>query len=662
MNSTFLRSLTALTLPVAIPAALSAFVFAAEPATKPAGLTPPAALELDGVPPIPAAVAEEANRYTEFRSASLAAWHPHERQMLIRTRFGATVQLHHVAMPLGARKQITFFQEPVGSADFPPGPGNFHPTAIYFTKDVGGNEFAQIFKMDMQGDVSLLTDGTSRNSSPVFSEDGMKFVYTSTRRDKQNPDFYVASIDKPAEAKMVFQAPAPGWYPSDWSPDGTKLCGGKFSSANESALYLFDLATGKAERLSPPTPHKSKFSGGVFSANGLKVYCTTDVRGEFEQLATIDVLTREVKILTPDLKWDVEDYSLSHDGKLLAFTTNEDGLAVLHLMDTATEKELPLPKLPPGEITGLSWHRNNRDLGMVINSAKAPSDVFSLDVVTGQVTRWTESETAGLDTASFPDPTLVRWKSFDDRQISGFLYKPDAAKFPGKRPVIINIHGGPESQFRPGFMGPYNYYFTKLGVAAIFPNVRGSSGYGKTFLTLDDGFKREDSVKDIGALLDWIKTQPDLDADRIMVTGGSYGGYMSLAVSTHYADRIRCSVDVVGISNFVTFLEKTEAYRRDLRRVEYGDERDPAMRKFQQDISPLNNVARIKKPLFVIHGANDPRVPVGEARQIVSALKAQGTPVWSLVAADEGHGFAKKPNQQYQFYAMIAYIREYLLK
>ncbi|HEX8915736.1 MAG TPA: prolyl oligopeptidase family serine peptidase, partial [Humisphaera sp.] len=276
--------------------------------------------------------------------------------------------------------------------------------------------------------------------------------------------------------------------------------------------------------------------------------------------------------------------------------------------------------------------------------------------------RWTYSETGGLNTANYSLPELIKWKSFDGKEISGFVYKPDPAKHPGKRPVIINIHGGPESQFRPGFMGAYNYYITRLGCAAVFPNVRGSSGYGKTFLTLDDGFKREDSVKDIGALLDWVKTQPDLDADRIMVTGGSYGGYMSLAVATHYADRIRCSVDVVGIGNFITFLERTEPYRRDLRRVEYGDERDPAMRKFLTEISPLNSVAKIKKPMFVVHGANDPRVPLNEADQVVAALKKQGTPVWMLVAKDEGHGFAKKPNQQFQFYATIAYIREYLLK
>jgi dipeptidyl aminopeptidase/acylaminoacyl peptidase len=230
------------------------------------------------------------------------------------------------------------------------------------------------------------------------------------------------------------------------------------------------------------------------------------------------------------------------------------------------------------------------------------------------------------------------------------------------RPVIVNIHGGPESQFRPTFLGRNNYFINELGCAMAFPNVRGSAGYGKTLLQLDNGFKREDTYKDIAALLDWIKTRPDLDVNRIMVTGGSYGGHMTLAVAYNYADRIRCALDVVGISNLKTFLEHTESYRRDLRRVEYGDERDPKMAEFMERIAPVNNAQKITKPLFVVQGANDPRVPKSEADQIVATLKKQGTPVWYLVAKDEGHGFAKKKNADFQFYATAEFIREFLLK
>jgi dipeptidyl aminopeptidase/acylaminoacyl peptidase len=308
----------------------------------------------------------------------------------------------------------------------------------------------------------------------------------------------------------------------------------------------------------------------------------------------------------------------------------------------------------------LHWHRNGKELGFSINNARSPGDCYSVDIAAGKVERWTTSETA-VKTDTFSEAELVRWKSFDGKTVSGFLYKPPAAKFSGKRPVLVVIHGGPEGQSQPTFEGRGNYYLNELGIALIFPNVRGSTGYGKTFTLLDNGFKREDTYKDINALFDWIGTRADLDADRIGVTGGSYGGHMTLAVSTFYSDRIRCSVDIVGMSNLVTFLEHTEAYRRDLRRVEYGDERDPKMREFLEKIAPMNNIEKIRKPMFVIAGKNDPRVPVSESQQIADALKKQGTPVWLLIAKDEGHGFRKKANLDFQFYATVEFLREYLL-
>jgi dipeptidyl aminopeptidase/acylaminoacyl peptidase len=263
--------------------------------------------------------------------------------------------------------------------------------------------------------------------------------------------------------------------------------------------------------------------------------------------------------------------------------------------------------------------------------------------------------------STFGDQQVVRWSSFDGRTISGILSLPPA-RFGGKRPVLIDIHGGPEGQATLGFKGRYNYFINELGIALIQPNVRGSSGYGKTFLSLDDGFKREDSVKDIGALLDWIAAQPGLDATRVVVSGGSYGGYMSLAVATTYPSRISGAIDVVGISSFLTFLQNTESYRRDLRRVEYGDERDPAMREFLQRISPLTNAANIAQPLFVEQGRNDPRVPFTEAEQMVARVREGRAPVWYLRAENEGHGFARKENQDYQFYATVMFLRATLLK
>jgi dipeptidyl aminopeptidase/acylaminoacyl peptidase len=312
-------------------------------------------------------------------------------------------------------------------------------------------------------------------------------------------------------------------------------------------------------------------------------------------------------------------------------------------------------------ISGLDWHEDGEILAFTMTSARSSADVYTLDPATKKVERWTFSETGGLNPQTFSEPELVSWKSFDGRQITGFLYKPSAAKFSGKRPVVIDIHGGPEGQERPGYLGRDNYLINELGVAMVLPNIRGSTGYGKTYVKLDNGFLRENSYKDIAALIDWIRARPDLDADRIMVQGGSYGGHMTLAVSTYYSDRIRCAVDVVGPSSLVTFLENTSGYRRDLRRVEYGDERDPKMRAFLEKIAPLNNAEKIRKPLFVIQGANDPRVPLSESEQMVKKIRGAGTPVWYLMAKDEGHGFSKKSNRDFEFYATIQFMKEFLL-
>jgi len=621
-------------------------------------IAPPESFVLDGVPKIPAAITEGVGRYTDFRAAAFASWHPQRREMLIRTRFADTSQIHEVKFPGGARQQLTFFPDNVGGGSFCPADGSI----FIFSKDSDGNEFAQLYRYDMaSGDITLLTDGKSRNGSAVWSSKGDRIAYTSTRRDGKDSDIYVMDPRDPKSDKLLIQLETPGWWVSSWSHDDASLLIGETVSANESYLWLVDTATGKKTALTPrDAAQKSAWGGGAFAPDGKNFYTTTDADGEFRQLVQFDIASGKHKVLSGGIPWDVESFDLSDDGKWLAFVANEDGISTLHLWDTAAGKEMPAPKLPAGQVSSLSWHKNNRDLALALVSARATSDIYSVDVSTGKVERWTESETAGIRTDRFSEPQLIRWKSFDDRTISGFLYRPPA-KFTGKRPVLMLIHGGPEGQYRPGFLGRANYYLNELGIALVFPNVRGSTGYGKTFLQLDDGFRREDSVKDIGALLDWIKTRPDLDADRVMVSGGSYGGYMSLAVSEHYAERIRCSLDSVGISNFITFLEKTEAYLRDLRRVEYGDEREPKMREFLQKISPTTNAARITKPLMVVQGANDPRVPAEEAQQIVEAVKKNGVPVWFLLAKDEGHGLSKKKDADFQFYATIAFMQEYLL-
>ncbi len=626
-------------------------------AAQQAYLTPNENLVVDGVPPIPAALAATAGRYLEYRAASLDDWHPLRREMLISTRFGDTSQLHLVARPGGARRQLTFFADAVSG-------GRFHPNGGYyivFSKDIGGGEWYQFYRYDeASGDVTLLTDGKSRNSFGAWSSGGNQIAYVSTRRTGKDTDLWVMNPADPKTDHLLLQLEGGGWQPLDWSPGDKTILLLEYISINESYLWLVDATTGEKTELTPRHPaQKISYAESRFSKDGKGIYTVTDKDSEFRRLAFLDLATQKSTYLTTAIPWDVESFDLSRDGAHIAFVTDEDGVDKLHILDTASCKQLPVPKLPVGVISGLHWRRDAPELGFTTNSARAQSDCYSLDLSSGKIVRWTSSESA-VRTDAFPEAELVRWKSFDGKMISGFLYRPPA-RFTGNRPVMVVIHGGPEGQSQPVFLGRNNYFLNELGIALIYPNVRGSTGYGKTFSLLDNGALREDTYKDINALFDWIATRPDLDADRIAVTGGSYGGHMTLAVSTFYSPRIRCSVDVVGMSNLVTFLEHTEAYRRDLRRVEYGDERDPQMRAFLEKIAPMNHIDQIRKPMLVVAGKNDPRVPVSESQQIVAALKTQGTPVWFLMAKDEGHGFRKKPNQDFQFFATVEFLNEFLL-
>ena len=655
-------------------------------AENPPSIAPGGNLVVDGVPPVPAEIADKASRYGEARGAVFADWRPGSNEILILTRFGDTNQVHLVKTPGGARTQLTFFPDRVEGARFEPTRGDY----FLFHKGAGGAEFFQNYRYDMAtGDITLVTDGKSRNSEPTFSRDGKLVAYTSTRRDGTDTDFYVEDPLDPKTDHLLAPVQGGGWEVQDWSPDGKTLLVLEEVSINESYLWLFDARTGEKTELTPrPATGAATvaYNKARFVQDGRGCYVITDANRELRTLARFDFGTKALAPLLPDTApfnaCDVEDFDLSRAGEQLAGVLNDKGVSRAFAFDFS-RAPLPVivsagPEVENTIISGLKWRPDGKVLAFTAAGARMPADVFTGSRHDGSyhifnidggpppkisvaLTRWTESETGGIAPAAFAVPKQVSWKGFDGREISGFLYAPDEKKFPGKRPVIVNIHGGPEGQFRPVFLGRNNYLINELGCAMIFPNVRGSTGYGKTFVNLDNGFLRENSYKDIDALLDWVGTQPGLDAGRIMVTGGSYGGHMTLAVSTFYADKIRCSVDVVGMSNLRTFLEHTESYRRDLRRVEYGDERDPKMAEFLDRIAPFNNVKKITKPMFVVQGYNDPRVPRTEAEQIVGALKQQGTPVWFLMARDEGHGFIKKKNADYQFYATVAFIQQYLL-
>jgi dipeptidyl aminopeptidase/acylaminoacyl peptidase len=616
-------------------------------------------LVADGVPPISASLVDSVRRYSEFRAASLADWHPTSLEMLISTRFGDAPQIHKVQFPGGARTQLTFFPDRIAGATYNPRNGEY----FVFSKDVGGGEWYQNYRYDLEtGTITLLTDGKSRNTPGVWSTAGDRMAYGSTRRNGKDIDFYIIDPRNPVSNRLLTQLDrGESWSVLNWAPNDSTILAKEEISVNESFLWLIDAVKGEKKLLTPKRGTvQISYEGGTFSRDGKGIYTTTDRESEFHRLTYIDIATGKHSYLTTHLAWDVESFELSRDGKTVAFVTDEDGVSVLRLLNTATGREQPVRGLPIGVIGSLRWHNDNEHLGFTMNFARATTDVYVLNVLTGRIERWTLSEAGGLPLETCAEPELIRWTTFDGKSISGFLYRPPKP-FAGKRPVIVVIHGGPEGQSRPSFLGRYNYYLNELGVALVFPNIRGSLGYGKTFSKLDNGMLRENSYKDVSALLDWIKNQETLDGERIMITGGSYGGHATLAVATFYSDKIRCAVDVVGMSNLVTFLERTEAYRRDLRRVEYGDERDSTMRAYLQSIAPLNNVKKITKPLFVIQGKNDPRVPVSESEQIVTAVKHTGTPVWYLMAKDEGHGFQKKRNQDYQFFATVLFVRKFLL-
>jgi dipeptidyl aminopeptidase/acylaminoacyl peptidase len=614
----------------------------------------PAALEADGMPPVPAELAARTRPYMEYRTATFLSWNPVDRSMLVATRFGNTNQVHRVAQPAGARTQVTFEEDRIAFATVAPVKGD----VTVVQKDVGGNEFFQLYTL-ANGRLTLLTDGKSRNELSAWSHDGELIGYSSTRRNGTDTDLYVMNPRDRTTDRMVAERKGGGWAIADFAPDKAKALVLEQLSVTKSNLWLLDLATGA---MTPIGDHTKPIAFGAvrFAPDGT-LWATSDEGSDYQRLGTVDLKTGKFTPRAPEPRWDVEEFDISDDGSWLAYAINDAGRSVLKILETATGATRTVP-LPAGTIGGLDiapWG----EIGLTFTSAKSPADAFSVDPKTLALTRWTTSETGGLDPNANVEPVQVAVKSFDGLEVSGFLYRPDPARFPGPRPLIVNIHGGPEGQSRPGFLGRGNYLLNELGVAIFYPNVRGSTGYGKRFVGLDNGpFKREDSVKDIGAFLDVLAKDPGLDKSRFGVTGGSYGGYMCYASSVFYGPRLRGTLCVVAISNFVTFLENTQGYRRDLRRVEYGDERDPKQRRKLEEISPLTHVDAIRVPLMVVTGANDPRVPASEADQIVKAVRAKGGTAWHLLGKDEGHGFAKKANQDYQFWTSLLFWQETLLK
>jgi dipeptidyl aminopeptidase/acylaminoacyl peptidase len=635
--------------PQAAPAAASAF------------FPVPPNITAEGLPPIPASIPEVLAPYGQSRQALLLAWHPTKRAILIATTFGDTAQIHSVAGPGMDRRQLTFFKEPV-NAD-----AAYAPDGSYFLfrKDSGGGaETSQLFRYDVAtGKSVMITDGKLRYAPPTWSHKSGLIAFQSNRRNGRDSDVYVMNPLDPSSMRVVLQGDG-RWSVADWSPDDSELLVAQgIASGQQNLLWRVKVATGEKTLFTPMEP--ASWGSAQYSPDGRSVYAVSNRGGQTKRVWRGDVATAAWQSLTSEEE-PVESCALSPDGRTLAVVFDSNTASRFELLDSKTLAVRAAPKLPAGQVLGVpQWHPSGAEVALTINSLRTWGDVYSVNARTGAVERWTSSELGPFNPESLPEPEIVKWKSFDGLMISGVLYRPPA-RFTGKRPVIMNIHGGPDgttARERPRYQGRSAYFMNELGVAILYPNVRGSYGFGKAFEKLDDGLLREGAIKDIGALLDWIAQQPYLDKDRVMVTGPSYGGFMTYAVAEAYGDRIRCAYAAAGISNFISYFEDTDAGRRDNRKTEYGDPKDPAMREFLTRISPVTQVAKLKVPLMIAHGRKDERVPVGQAEEMYRAAKANGAPVWLVIYEDAGHlGFpGTVANYNFNFYTWILFAQTYLL-
>lgn len=658
----------------AVATALAAATLLTACATAPSGgdvLAPPPALALDGVPPVPASLAERIGRYAQFKGAGLADWSPDGRRLLVSYLAGPAdaqrTQLHEVAAAGAPRRRITDAAEPTRSGRYLPADADL----LVFERDAGGSEATRVYRRNLAtGEETALTEAGQRCDAGPFDRAGRALVATCVAVDRSAGGNLERSggvvstlwwIDVASGARRQLAAlPGPGWAPADVSADGRRLLVNRYRSASSAEVWQLDLASGARERLLPRGEAPQFVLARAWLADDRRLLVVSDHAGEFRRAWRYDPATQRYEALVAQPQGDVGGGDLTPDRRRAALIVDVGGVGVLRVVDTETLAVLPVA-VPAGvSVTRAQLAPDGGRVAYAATLARAPSEVRVLDLGEQRDVLWAAADTAGLDTAAFMPIERIEWTSFDGRAISGLIQRPPGT-FAGRRPVLIDIHGGPEGQARLGFTGRYNYVVNEMGVAFIQPNVRGSTGFGKTFHQLDNGPLREDAVRDIGALLDWIAQQPDLDAGRVVVQGGSYGGYMTNAVAFHYSDRLRGAIPSVGISDFTTFLERTESYRRDLRRAEYGDERDPAMRVFFRAISPLANADRIRVPMFIVHGRNDPRVPVQEAEQIAAIVRRNGVPVWTMIAENEGHGFAKKENADYLFAARVLFLQQYLL-
>jgi dipeptidyl aminopeptidase/acylaminoacyl peptidase len=612
-------------------------------------------LILDNIPQPPAGSSEKLDAYLSARQATPLGFSP-KGQLLISTRFGDVDQLHLVDRPAGERRQLTFLREPITQAAFSPDPGR---NAYIYRVDSGGDENTQLYYQRVGDPLpKRVTDGKSMNGGPVWSNSGREVAFFSTARDGVNADIDIADPEAGSLPRLAVTGDGGAWYPLDWSPDDRKLLVLKCLSLSEAYLYVVDLSTGQKREIEP-TPAKAGIVGAKFSRDGQGVYLISDRDGEFAQLRYVNLFSGEKTVISGRLSSDVVELALSRDGHYLAYVGNEAGIGKLNVLDLRTRQDLIPPKLSgTGIIERLSFDAEGNRLAFGFAAPNHPRDAYVLDIATNHLEEWTHSEAGAVDAATFVMPRLARYPTFDrtdgaERQIPVYIYEPST---PGPHPVLITLHGGPGSQFRPGFDPWIQYVVNELGFAVVAPNVRGSAGYGKSYSSLDNGMLREDAVKDVGALLVWLSLQSAYDAKHVVVSGDSYGGYLALASLVNFGERLRGAVDMAGITDFTGFLSSAAPYLLSGRRAEYGDERDPDTKAFLRRMSPLTNAERIARPVLIVQGKNDPRVPPSQAEQLLYRLRSKGGEVWYLQAGDEGHEFQKKPNRDAYYRAFAQFL------
>ena len=593
-------------------------------------------------------MAYEFARYLKVRGAWGASWSPDRSKVSFLTEITGVPQVWEVSVGGGWPEQLTFHEERVSGAEYSP-----VENKVLFTMDAGGNERSQLFLLE-DGQVTDLTRMPKAiHYSGGFSPDGSRVAYTATRRNGTDFDVFVLDLGvEGGEHEAVWE---PGGYHTvaGWSPDGSSLIVSRHHSNVNNDLYLLDLESGEARLL---TPHEgdARFSAANFTPGEARegIFLATDRDGDFVRLARLDLSTLDLTYLTPDDR-DVERVELSKDGRYLVASRNVEGYSDV-LLFNGRGRRMPDPDVPEGIAGGFAFSPDSKRLAFTLTGPGRNPDVWTLDLPSGEARRLTRSSTAGIPPRSFRRPDLVRYPTFDGHKVPALFYEPKDGGDPADTPVVVNVHGGPESQSRPAF-APVTQYLLHRGYGVFFPNVRGSTGYGKAYTHLDDVRLRMDSVKDLAHAAYWLRERGH---ERVGVMGGSYGGFMVLAAMTEYADLWSAGVDIVGIANLVTFLENTGSYRRSLREPEYGSlEND---REFLETISPIHKADDITAPLMVIHGKNDPRVPVGEAEQIVNRVRGNGGAVEYLLYEDEGHGLAKLKNRLDAYPKIAAFLDRHL--